>query len=254
MSSPQLLERREYKYLVSEAVATRIRQVAAQVCQLDENAGPDGTYPIRSLYLDNSRRDLYWANTHEAPRRFKARVRCYPDRRGVAFLEIKRRILDVIVKTRAPVDEARWVDLALRPTPEELGRRAVREFATETTRHHLEPACLVEYDREAWVSEIDSYGRLTLDGGIRCQEMNDWSLEADPRRWRLVDHPLRTHTQEPIYVLELKFERRVPGWMWALVQRLDLMRFSFSKYCYSVEALFLPNPSLSGRAGTRGLR
>ena len=248
MASPQLLERREYKYLVTAKTAERIRDVAATMCHLDENAGPDGTYPIRSLYLDNRSWQLFLANENEVPRRFKARVRSYPSRRGTAFLEIKNRVLDVIVKTRAPVPESDWARVALRPTAQEARSRGVRSFASKVALHHLQPVCLVEYDREAWVSEIDNYGRLTLDGAVRCQPMADWSLEADPSRWRLIDHAERTKTLEPVYVLELKFERRAPAWMWAMVQRLDLIRYSFSKYCYSVEALFLPEPLLSGRA------
>jgi len=37
-----------------------------------------------------------------------------------------------------------------------------------------------------------------------------------------------------VCVLELKFERRPPAWMSQMVQRLGLVRYSFSKYCYGV--------------------
>jgi hypothetical protein len=54
--------------------------------------------------------------------------------------------------------------------------------------------------------------------------------------WRPIDHVARTNVGEPVFVLELKFERRRPRWMVSLVRRLDLIRRSFSKYCYGIEA------------------
>jgi len=100
---------------------------------------------------------------------------------------------------------------------------------------------LVEYEREAYISEVDSYARLTFDRKIAVQEQEELDLEAIPNRWRFVDHKAQTRTPEPVSVLELKFERRPPRWMVALVQRLDLIRYSFSKYCYGVTAeLTLP--------------
>jgi hypothetical protein len=53
-------------------------------------------------------------------------------------------------------------------------------------------------------------------------------------------------------VLEMKFERRPPRWMVALVQRLDLIRYSFSKYCYGVTAeLTLPDVRRSSDIAVR---
>ena len=58
--SPHSLDRREFKYLVPDQVARDIAQAISSVCSLDANAGPDGTYLIRSLYLDNEQLGLYW--------------------------------------------------------------------------------------------------------------------------------------------------------------------------------------------------
>ena len=42
---------------------------------------------------------------------------------------------------------------------------------------------------------------------------------------------------EPEYVvLELKFGATVPRWMQGIVRRFDLIRYSFSKYCYGLRA------------------
>lgn len=256
MATPDLLERREYKYLVPASVVAGLRAALRGFCKLDKNAGSDGTYPIRSLYLDNHDLDLFWANHHEVPRRAKVRVRTYPHWPGTTFLEVKRRILDVVVKSRGRADGAQWVRQVLRPTEAELNAdKGLREFVRFVHGRHLEPRCVVEYDREAYESTIDKYARVTFDGNLRCQAIDRWTTEVDPARWRPIDHPLQTWTHESVYVLELKFERTVPRWMCALAQRFDLMRQSYSKYGYSVTTLFpLPGPRPEDRVATWSAR
>ncbi|MCC6554510.1 MAG: polyphosphate polymerase domain-containing protein [Polyangiaceae bacterium] len=240
------MERYEYKYLVPERVVPAIREAALAVSRIDEYARPDGRYAIRSLYFDTPRYDLYWANEREQADRFKVRARCYPGNPGPVFLEVKRRVKDVIVKTRGPVPADAWRDvLRGRLAPLEAvsrsARAAAERFILVVERHHLRPAVLVEYEREAYVSLVDKYARLTFDRRIVVQEKDAIDLEASPVRWRPIDHPAQTRTTEPICVLELKFEQRPPAWMSALVRRLDLVRYSFSKYCYGVSAaLTLP--------------
>jgi SPX domain protein involved in polyphosphate accumulation len=242
----ELIERYEFKYLVPERLVPEIRATALTTSKIDRYADVGGTYLIRSLYFDTARFDLYWANGREQGDRFKMRVRVYPGKKSPVFLEVKRRVKDVIIKTRAPVPADAWLDViagreaalsALSPSV----RTGSINFIKRVHRHHLEPVALIEYEREAYVSEVDSYARLTFDRKITVQPRDRLDLEASPGRWRAVDHVMKTQTPEPVCVLELKFERRPPAWMSALVRRLDLVRRSFSKYCYGVNAeLTLP--------------
>jgi len=252
-----LLERREFKFLVPEELARQIAHAARSVCALDSHAGPDGSYAIRSLYFDNMNHDLFWANEREEPDRFKARVRCYPssdqEPGALAWLEIKRRVLDMIIKTRVSVPMDQWTnvvrnvsglrDVEWKPGRKKLGAHFVRKVHT----HHLEPVVLVEYDREAYVSTVDEYARLTLDRHVRCQQHPRYELEAIPGRWRAVDHPYQMGMREPMCIVELKFGALIPRWMMVLVQRFELQRYSFSKYCYSIESqLTLPRAHVAG--------
>ncbi len=237
-----MIERYEFKYLVPESMAPAIRAAALTVGRKDPYAGRDGHYPIRSLYLDTRQFHLYHANERQAPDRFKARVRCYPDAPSApVFLEIKRRVRVVIQKSRGAVPRAQWLTTA-QGEPGALAsvkpgaRKPVEAFVRNALLYHLEPAILVEYDREAFMSDIDEYARLTIDRGVRCQTVNGWALEADPKGWRRIDSAVRTQTVDPRAVLELKFQTRPPRWMVDLVRRLDLIRLSFSKYCYGIEA------------------
>lgn len=218
-----------------------IRATALATSRIDPYAGADGTYRIRSLYFDTDRFDLYQANQREQADRFKVRARSYPGKEGPVFLEVKRRCKDVILKTRGALPAGDWQD-ALRGRAAPMQRlqagaqAAAERFILVVARHHLRPVVLVEYEREAYVSQLDAYARLTFDRKIVVQQHEALDLEASPSRWRPVDHPVQTNTAEPICVLELKFERRPPAWMSALVRRLDLVRSSFSKYCYGVNA------------------
>ncbi|NUQ76323.1 MAG: polyphosphate polymerase domain-containing protein [Polyangiaceae bacterium] len=236
------MERYEYKYLIPERLVPAIRAAARTTCRLDEHAKAGGSYAIRSLYLDTDRYHLYWANEREQRDRFKARIRTYPGKPAPVFFEIKRRVGDVIVKTRAAVPEPVWVQGLADPSSISLpphAKKGLERFYMLAQTYHLKPRVLVEYDREAYVSVVDNYARLTFDRRIVCQAKDAFDLTASPSRWRAVDHPAKTQTPEPVCVLELKFERVPPRWMVDLVKRLELVRLSFSKYCYSVDALLL---------------
>lgn len=247
MDTSSLIERYEFKYLLPERLVKPVRETAQLYCTPDEHADADGSYTIRSLYFDTDRYQLYWANEREQADRFKLRARGYPGKKAPVFLEVKRRVYDVIIKSRAAMPTDKWAAFLEGKLPSSVahggkkGSRSAEFFLIKVMRDHIRPKMLVEYDREAYESTIDEYARLTFDRRVRCQPMTELSLEADPKRWRPVDNPAKTRTNEPICVLELKFENDPPTWMVKLVKRLDLIRFAFSKYCYSIDAqLLLP--------------
>jgi hypothetical protein len=235
----EIIERYEFKYLVPERVVPLVRRVAESTSRIDRYAGPGGTYRIRSLYFDTPALDLFRANAREQADRYKLRARVYPGKESPVFLEVKRRVYDVIVKSRAAVPLASWRailagDEAALGALSASARAKAMAFVTRLHRHHIGPMLLVDYDREAYVSEIDAYARLTFDRRIVVQPHEELSFDDDPLAWRAVDHVARTRTAAPICVLELKFERRPPRWMVDMVRRLELARSSFSKYCYGM--------------------
>lgn len=231
------IERREFKYLTDEATAAAVRAAARPFCTLDEHGAsrPGGRYTINSLYLDTPTLELYRANGRELHDRFKLRVRDYPpDTHGPVFLEVKRRVGDAIVKTRAAVPRKQWTALIEDPRVPMPGP-AVERFVALLHTHQAGPACLVRYEREAWVSQVDGYARVTIDRNIRCQIQERLDLEADPGGWRNVDHAALQQTEDAMTVVELKFTRAVPRWMVNIVQSLDLLRSAFSKYGTAIQ-------------------
>lgn len=239
-----LIERREYKYLVDEEMAQRIRGYIKPFCILDKNAeARGGTYIIDSLYLDTPKNDLFWANDHEACERFKLRIRTYPvEDCTEVFLEVKKRINDVIAKTRGKLPKSCWQDFLLHPDPrawKELKgkeRRAVDRFIALTHSLCATPRVLVRYEREPYMSLIDDYARVTFDRKVQSKQVSDWTLDAPDENWRRVDHALNTKSERSLSILELKFTSAVPLWMVNLVKTLQLQRLSFSKYATSMVA------------------
>ena len=251
--SPHTLDRREFKYLVPVEMATDMAKAISSVCSLDPFAGADGSYDIRSLYFDTNQLGLYWANEREEMNRFKLRVRTYPPATSQVWLEVKARSGDSIYKTRASLPYDTWSTLAQNPsetllsTESSQNRKMLERFLYHLHAHLLEPAMLVQYRREAYFSRVDDYARVTFDRAIQCQEQTQWSLEATPAHWRAVDHPVQTRTRAPMCIVELKFGSMVPRWMNVLIQNFELIRYSFSKYCYSIDAQkLLPRSHVAG--------
>lgn len=236
MDTNRLIERREFKYLLPVPGIDAVRRSLRGACTLDRHAGPNRRYAIRSLYLDSPDLKLYMANVREDHDRFKVRVRAYPGApKAPVFLEVKRRTGDVIRKTRVAIAPDAWPGV-LHAAPADLDPR-VAAFCDLVRRHDLEPTTIVEYDREAWMSELDDYGRVTFDLAIGCLEPDGWNLLDLPGTTtgrRYVDHQVRTVTFEPVCVLEVKFAGPAPRWMSALVERHELIRYAFSKYGTSI--------------------
>ncbi|HMV68971.1 MAG TPA: polyphosphate polymerase domain-containing protein [Myxococcota bacterium] len=236
MAADAIIERREYKYLIAPAMIPRIRRELAGICHPDPYGGPDGRYPIRSLYLDTRSFQLAESNRAEAHTRFKVRVRSYPSAPSApAFLEVKRRFGDVIRKSRVAVPASEWPGLLSLPAATQ--RAEVASFVHLVTWLDLRPAAVVEYDREAWVSDLDDYGRVTFDLAIGCQRADDWSLSPRPFARIPLDYPARTATWGPVAILEMKWAGPAPVWMRSLVQRLELIRYAYSKYGSAIEEL-----------------
>ena len=225
--------RREFKYLFDRSRMPALRDALRAWCDIDPYAGADGTYALRSLYLDSPNLRLFHANEREDNVRFKARIRSYTEvPNSPIFAEIKHRYGDVIRKTRTLLPKGDWT----------MGLRAgtgcaLDPFVSRIHQNDLRPMVLVDYRREAWMSRVDEYARVSIDTEIRCQAIHELSLDAQPRRWRAVDNPLLTFTAGSPCIVELKFADYAPDWMIQLTQRLHLIRHSFSKYCYSMLSL-----------------
>lgn len=233
-------ERLELKYLIDEFTADQVRRDIEPFCRPDpHNDGPGVRgwsgrvgYGICSLYLDSPGLVLFWAKERGDPERLKMRIRTY---RGspIAVLELKRKISDVISKTRASVHRSQVVPIASGRLPEPINPevdRFLNDFALTSMRSGAQPTLHVRYDREAYSSEVDNYARVTFDRRIEVQRTRSWALDAGPDGWLSFDDFRRVDQRDRTVVLELKCQSFVPWWIANLIRTLALKRQSYSKY------------------------
>lgn len=238
--SPDIFERLEMKYLISEGAAEKIRKHIAPYCAPDKHNGLAGLgYPITSLYFDTPTLLFHRTKLRGDPDRMKLRARVY-DGDGPVHLEIKRKCVDVVHKTRVAVDRAHWKEAVagygqpLDDTPR--AHAHLGAFAHLAAQSGAEPTLLVRYEREAYASQVDNYARVTFDRNITAMPCREMRLDPPPGgRWHVLDGP-RADRMQSFTLLELKAELLVPYWMSHLVQQLNLQRKGFSKYSQGIIA------------------
>ena len=236
------LQRLELKYLIDEPTVDRIRRDIELYCEPDEhNPARSGRYQrsdplgyeIYSLYLDSPHLAFHRAKMRGDPERLKLRIRTY-SKSSPALLELKRRVSDVIDKTRVVVDrkqvEEAAAGLAAPVEDDPQARYSLNEFSRIVAEAGAGPTLYVRYQREAYTSVVDDYARVCFDRRIGAQRTESWDLDPDPYGWREFDHYWQPERADRSVVLELKCQSTVPPWLSDLVRRHSLSRTSFSKY------------------------
>lgn len=244
MITPASLQRREYKCLIDERTALRIRRYIAGICVVDPYAAANGRYTIDTLYLDSPSLDTYRATVEERGDRYKLRIRGYPSApTAPVFFEVKRRIGDTIRKTRVAI-EGDWQRVLVDTFTPSLGpkqRAALDNFICHYYLLPMQPTVLVRYEREPYFSTLDDYARVTFDRALVFQPATELSMAAVDA-WTPIDHAVAQHgTADSMVLLELKFTSVVPSWMRRMVQALELPRDAFCKYTRAIEAMQGPS-------------
>lgn len=238
----------ELKFIIDEHCAEGVRDFARSYLEVDEYADPEkqNSYPICSLYCDNSELFLCRQTVVGEKNRFKLRIRFYDDNpEHPAFLEIKRRITDVIRKERAKVTRqgARRIlaghgpDRAFlfEPENDEVSGRAMVNFCDLRDNIGGAKGCIyVSYLREAYVSPNSDLIRVTFDRLLRGSPYEQGDALELPAEGV---YPAVGNGEKVI--LELKFTDRFASWMRELVQEFNLQRTSVPKYVHCINKMGL---------------
>ena len=241
-----VFQRYEYKYTIPAALMAPIQNFLRPYCAMDSYAArePDQFYTITTLYLDSDRYKTYWDKEEEVPARFKLRVRTYgvlSD--GPVKFEVKRRFNEVFRKTRVGIPSEKWPSLLTGPAEGldlQLGpseKTALGDFLRLVHTLRAKPKVLVRYQRQAFISRIDRYVRISFDRRLRYQPANTYDLKGLPDCWRATEDPASPDDLGAKVILELKFMTRAPVWLVDLVRTFGLMRRGFSKYCFAVRGV-----------------
>lgn len=216
-------QRIESKYLVDAKTMTAMEK------EFSQHLVPDD-YPvstISNLYFDNADYDLVEDSLARLHGREKVRMRTYdakPKSDSFAFLEIKKKILEVGYKYRFVADMAdiiRYVahpnkahpdaNLELQLTLLELQRRYVA----------LKPMMFIGYNRHSYRGIEDPKVRVTIDREVVYR---NYALDLTAGRH---GEPLIEENQ---VILEIKVNGDQPDWMVEILNRHQVEEISFSKY------------------------
>lgn len=233
--------RKELKYIVPEAVASHVLYLAAGFLRPEIYLnGPRQC--VTSLYLDSVRRACLRAHRQRLPDRFKLRIRRYGDANdGVAFVEVKRKRLSMVHKTRARVPIGAVPALVSSLRPPDSGKEtteieSLHEFFKRRLVLGAEPVVLVQCERESLRGVgAERETAVTVDRRIRYQPACGADLVGTRDRWMPLRVPSRG--REPAVVMELKHGGAPPVWMRPLMAHLRPWRASFSKYHTALRAM-----------------
>ena len=224
LSTPRY--RHEIKYVIDRLQMTQLDRRLSAVMTCDSHAREDGTYDIRSLYFDNAQDKALKEKTLGLPRREKFRLRYYNLDTDYIRLEKKSKINRLTDKQSCVIskeDCARILagdTVFLGHSDEEL----MREFYAKIKLHGLKPTAVVDYTRKTFICPIADT-RITLDYNIRT------GIRAvDFLNPALPTVPCDSASEEPVCILEVKYNEFLPGHIAALLQTPDCRSSPFSKY------------------------
>ena len=227
--------RHELKYLITEAQADAIRTETLAYLVPDAYSKGNG-YQVNSLYLDS--RDFACCNDTRCgtKNRFKLRMRFYDDSpTSPVFLEVKRRVTNIVQKERAAVTHQAALELlrGYRPSASMLKiDNASHRQGLETFCRLRDQLCgvgkvFVSYQREAYQSKDSSRYRVTFDRNVRGCLYTPGTRLLIPEKSRM--------TKIDDVVLEMKFTNEPAPWMVRIAQRYNLQPTSVPKYVECVD-------------------
>ena len=185
-------------------------------------------YTVRTLYYDTPNWRCYYEKLAGIINRFKLRARVYGQKpSGDVFFELKRRQDSVIIKDRLQIA---WPDFKNMESLSHLsnysGAQALRdEMIMREQQGPFKPRFLVQYQRQALVGKFQDRLRVTFDRQLTYASAT--SLDYDG--------PMEMMSPN-LVVMEIKFNNSLPVWFKDIIQKHNLSRTSFSKYCELLSA------------------
>lgn len=230
-----VLERYELKYWVPLRLVPEVRSFVEMFLTPEHGGQPQTNV---SLYLDSLDHTLYRAHVGGSADRFKLRVRRYGSGdTETVFAEVKRKVKDVVVKTRAVIPAAAW-SAVIEPSGA-VTDPLLQEFAYRLAVTGAVPQLIVSCQRTAWLPSLTiDPARVTLDEDITALPFRGAFFELDRRSAMAIDgEDAHQGFRGRLAMLELKFTGSAPAWMSDLTRRFGLQRTNYSKFVAATRAL-----------------
>ncbi len=225
----------EFKYVLNLEKAFKVEKYLESLSLVKDEYSQHGYYTVNSLYFDTPLLDDYYAKEDGLLKRKKIRARIYTENfENIEYvcLEVKKKHNTSVNKERIMITPQEWQKLlkgdvfyfleALK-TKKGAEEKALHEFLFFFIKQSYRPQLFVQYKRKAYLTDLETPIRITLDKEVRCQRFQDvhespFFIEVAPQ-----------HT-----ILEVKFNKKLPWWFKDMVERFDLRRTTFSKYSLSM--------------------
>ena len=226
----------EFKYHLPDFLANKIMADLFNYMDWDPHVinQPDKSYQVSSLYFDTAGFSCYYEKLAGVKDRKKLRLRTYAtslESETPVFLEIKGKSDAVILKDRLLSnyqDCLNFVTSGQFNSTDGMSsqeQELLREFLWLKDYNCLLPKIMVIYKRKPLVGRLDPRFRVTFDSQLKTYPANqlffsDKTTEVFPQK----------------VVMELKYNNTIPYWFHRIIQKYQLNREPFSKYCQSLEA------------------
>lgn len=231
--------RYELKYLIAGAQYRQLIEALSAHVQPDGMGDAHGRYTITSLYYDSPDYNGYWDKMEGHRYRRKVRVRVYGDQvvkpQTTCFVEIKQRINKTVQKKRVILPYASAAALCGHGQELRNGdltaadHDVIEEIQYLQNVLHLQPACVVSYDRQAFEGSAYEPGlRITFDSNLKGRVHDLTLLSQSYSRSNYFLPPDQ-------YVLEIKVNYRVPYWLMEIIGQCGCTLRRISKYCSALE-------------------
>jgi hypothetical protein len=237
----------ELKYVIEEARAVAVADFLTSYLRPSEHngSGPIRGHPVISLYLDSPDFFFFKQAYTGVKNRMKLRIRFYDDEwKRPAFLEVKRRVSEVICKDRAMMTRegvrqilsAGWPRQPFWADSAHLihGKRRQDvndDFWMFANTMRASGSIYVSYYREIYEAPEDEELRVTLDRYIYGSRYDgSGRLQVPKRGWRPYLPPYMAPLPKDGVILELKFDNQAPRWMFDLVKIFNLRQVPVCKY------------------------
>jgi len=215
--------RNELKHVISPADRVAICANLAAVAQRDPHAGPDGSYLVRSLYVDDLSDSALREKLDGVDSRDKFRIRIYNHSTQRITLECKRKEHGKTLKTSCPLTREQLQQL-IQGKPltnmEEL-TPLQRKLTLHMRTSLLRPVVIVDYDRIPYIYKNGNV-RVTFD--INMASSASFSEFLSPS---LPKRPIMPAGQ---YLMEVKFDEYLPDFIYRSLNLGRLQQTAYSKY------------------------
>lgn len=215
--------RHEFKYYINFFEYEALKRRLSAILKKDSYSDVNGEYHIRSLYFDDIHNSALYEKQAGVLAREKFRIRIYNISDKVIKLEKKSRIGQFIHKESASITREEY-DMIINKDIEFLlnsDNRLLKEFYFHIKAKLLKPDVIVDYVREAYISNLNNI-RITFDKHLKSGLMRTDMFDKDI--------PTIDVIEKPQFILEIKYDHFLPDYIKGMLQLSSNQRYAISKF------------------------